>query len=454
MKQFDESRMAHNTEADSTMARANASTGAAHSDVPQHDARPTVLAFGTYNARKHPRVGILIDGLRKNGCIVEEVNHPLRLSTAQRVEILQRPWKLFGFAWNLLRLWLSLRKDARAWVRANGRPAAVLVGYMGHFDVLLAHHLFAGVPIILDHLIFAGDTAQDRGAHGLKVRLLQRLDRWAINAATLVLVDTEEHGRMLKPSDASMVVPVGAPEQWYEASQHEAAQQREAVEAIKAAEARKSLPDIVFYGLYTPLQGTPIIAQALQRLADRGLRPHVTMIGNGQEYQEVRRLTKQLGNIEYRSWVEPEQLPALVATHDIALGIFSTTPKGLRVVPNKVYQSMAAGCAVITSGTAPQRRMLGDGVVYVAAGDADALADALERLLRQPEALEHARLHAAAAARRFTDVTVARPLYEWIAAVPNGNIAGIEEAGNTDAADDSSDAENTADAARPQMRTA
>jgi hypothetical protein len=98
--------------------------------------------------------------------------------------------------------------------------------------------------------------------------------------------------------------------------------------------------------------------------------------------------------------------------------------------------------------------MLGDGVVYVAAGDADALADALERLLRQPEALEHARLHAAAAARRFTDVTVARPLYEWIAALPNGNIAGIEEAGNTDAADDSSDAENTADAARPQMRTA
>jgi hypothetical protein len=160
MKQFNESRMARNTEADSTMARANASTGTAHSDVPQHDARPTVLAFGTYNARKHPRVGILIDGLRKNGCNVEEVNHPLRLSTAQRVEILQRPWKLFGFAWNLLRLWLSLRKDARAWVRANGRPAAVLVGYMGHFDVLLAHHLFAGVPIILDHLIFAGDTAQ------------------------------------------------------------------------------------------------------------------------------------------------------------------------------------------------------------------------------------------------------------------------------------------------------
>ena len=45
----------------------------------------TVLAFGTYSVRKHPRVGILIDGLRKNGCNVEEINQPLLLfhSTAR-----------------------------------------------------------------------------------------------------------------------------------------------------------------------------------------------------------------------------------------------------------------------------------------------------------------------------------------------------------------------------------
>lgn len=113
----------------------------------------TVLAFGTYSVRKHPRVGILIDGLRKNGCNVEEINQPLLLSTAQRVEILKKPWKVFGFGWNLLRLWRLLSKQAHAWTKKNGKPDAVLVGYMGHFDVLLAHHVFKGVPIILDHLI-------------------------------------------------------------------------------------------------------------------------------------------------------------------------------------------------------------------------------------------------------------------------------------------------------------
>lgn len=126
--------------------------------------------------RKHPRVGILIDGLRKNSCNVEEINQPLLFSTAQRVEILKKPWKVFDFGWNLLHLWKSLSEQVHAWMKKNDKPDAVLVGYMGHFDVLLAHHVFKGVPIILDHLIFAGDTAKDCGARGSKAKLLKVLD--------------------------------------------------------------------------------------------------------------------------------------------------------------------------------------------------------------------------------------------------------------------------------------
>ncbi|PJM76095.1 glycosyltransferase [Bifidobacterium simiarum] len=362
--------------------------------------QPRVLAFGTYNVRKHPRVGILIDGLRLNGCDVEEINHPLELSTAQRVEILKKPWKLFGFGLNLLRLWGALRRDAKAWMKRNGTPDAVLVGYMGHFDVLLAHHLFKGVPIVLDHLIFAGDTAKDRGAKGLKVRLLRKLDRMAIDASTLVLLDTEEHKAMLRPGDEGMVIPVGAPEQWYEAGDAEAGEDR--------------TRDVVFYGLYTPLQGTPVIARAARLLADRGLKPHFTLIGKGQDYDEVRAITKGLDNVEFRDWVEPEDLPRLVAGHAISLGIFSTTPKGLHVVPNKVYQSMAARCAVITSDTAPQRRMLGDGVVFVRPGDPKALADAIENLLADPGKLEQARSNATLVAEQFTSEKITARLAEWI----------------------------------------
>ncbi|PST47682.1 hypothetical protein COO72_11735 [Bifidobacterium callitrichos] len=371
--------------------------------------KPRVLAFGTYNVRRHPRVGILIDGLRANGCEVTEINHPLGLSTAQRVDILRKPWKLFGFGWDLLRLWHSLRRDARAWMRRHGRPDAVLVGYMGHFDVLLAHHLFRGVPIILDHMIFAGDTAKDRGAHGLRVWMLNRLDRMAINAATLTLLDTQEHQLMCRPSDRTMVIPVGAPAEWYRAGDAETAQ------TASGSAGRTS--DIVFYGLYTPLQGVPVIAKAAQELASRGLFPHFTLIGKGQDYAKVRAIVNGLDNVEFREWVEPEDLPALVASHAISLGIFSTTSKGLHVVPNKVYQSMAAGCAVITSDTAPQRRVLGDGVVYVRPGDPVALADAIEALLGDPELLAEAQHKARLTSEQFSSRIITKPLYQWILGV-------------------------------------
>lgn len=358
----------------------------------------TVLAFGTYSVRKHPRVGILIDGLRKNGCNVEEINQPLLLSTAQRVEILKKPWKVFGFGWNLLRLWRLLSKQAHAWTKKNGKPDAVLVGYMGHFDVLLAHHVFKGVPIILDHLIFAGDTAKDRGAQGLKVKLLKRLDRMAINAASLVVLDTKEHQAMLEPEDQSMVIPVGAPDEWYQTNKYDNTRNA----------------SIVFYGLYTPLQGVPVIAKAARILADRGMTPQFTLIGKGQDYDEVRSLCEGLNNVEFREWVEPEELPQIVASHDIALGIFSNTPKGLHVVPNKVYQSMAAGCAVITSDTPPQRRALGNGVVYVAPNNPQALADAIASLISSPNILAHKQSGAAKNAQRFTSDIITRELSQWI----------------------------------------
>lgn len=361
----------------------------------------TVLAFGTYNMRKHPRVGILIDGLRKNGCDVVEINHPLALSTAQRVEILNKPWKLGGFIWRLLTLWHDLRRDARQWMAINGKPDAVLVGYMGHFDVLLARRIFKNVPIILDHLIFAGDTAKDRGAKGIKITLLNKLDHMATHAADLVVVDTAEHQHMLDDDVHSMVVPVGSPDEWYTAGERSPLDQREG---------------IVFFGLYTPLQGTPVIAQALVDLAQRGITPHVTMIGKGQDYPQVRATTQHLDTVEFREWVEPEALPDVVASHTIALGIFSTTPKGLHVVPNKVYQSMAAGCAVITSDTAPQRRILGDGVIFVEPGNHEALADAIERLIANRRNLEDASRAAISVAEQFRPQEVCEQLAQWVRA--------------------------------------
>src|SRR5688500_16894172 len=121
-----------------------------------------LLALGTYELNRHPRFGVLLHGLRSAGHDVTEVNVPLELSTAERVRILQRPWRLGTLVLRLLRSWLTLVTGSfRA--RRRTRPEAVLVGYLGHFDVVLARLLFPRTTVVLDHLIFAADTARDRG---------------------------------------------------------------------------------------------------------------------------------------------------------------------------------------------------------------------------------------------------------------------------------------------------
>ncbi|MFD1507287.1 glycosyltransferase family 4 protein [Georgenia yuyongxinii] len=384
-----------------------------------------VLAFGTYDVAKHPRVQVLIDGLRDSGVTVDELNHPLDLTTAQRVQMLRQPWRLPVLAARLASLWgrltvgaLRLRSRTR---RTGRRPDAVLVGYLGHFDVLLARVLFPRRTIVLDHLVFAADTAVDRGAgHGLRTRLLGRLDRLAIAAASLVVLDTDEHRELMPEAERrkAVVVPVGATGVWFAAARDGATSSPDAAGPAAAAPPSELAAgvqlrplSVVFFGLFTPLQGAPVIGRALRLLHQRGVEVRATLIGSGQDVAAVHRDVDGLPEVTWHTWVDGSQLPAVVAQHDVSLGIFGTTPKALRVVPNKVYQGAAAGAAVVTSDTAPQRRALGDAAAYVPAGDAEALADTLAAFAGDPARLAELRRRAAVvAAERFTPQAVVRPL--------------------------------------------
>lgn len=367
-----------------------------------------VLFFGTYDVRAHPRVQVLIDGLREHGAEVSELNAPLGLSTSDRVRTLQQPWRVPALVLRILGRWGRLVAGSRAF-RGRTRVDAVVVGYLGHFDVLLARLLFPRTTIALDHLIFAGNTAVDRGAGGgLRTRLLHVLDRLSIGASDVVVVDTEEHRRLVprrRRRDA-VVVPVGATQDWFAARRLDPSAARQPGRAADAGGC-----SIVFFGLFTPLQGAPTIGRALRLLDERGVQVSTTLVGNGQDADEVHRFVDDLPGVRWLDWVDGAELPALVGEHDICLGIFGTTDKARRVVPNKVFQGAAAGTAVVTSDTAPQRRSLGDAAVLVPPGDPAALADALEALARDRGLLVRRREACAARAdSAFSPVAVTQPL--------------------------------------------
>ncbi len=353
-----------------------------------------VVGFGTYARETHPRVGILLDGLRQLGDKVTELNAPLGLSTAERVAMLGKPSLAYRLVLRLLSRWSVLTVK-----RVRTRPIhdAVLVGYLGQFDVILARLLFPRTVIALDLLIFAGDTASDRGVHkGAKLTLLNALDRLAIGFASVVIVDSEEHAGLLPASarHKAVVAPVGSPDEWFAAP----------------TDIETSRLKVLFFGLFTPLQGAPVIGEAIAMLPpDIGIE--VTMVGSGQDLGETRRRAADSPLVTWREWVEPNELRRLLREHHVCLGIFGDTPKALRVVPNKVFEGAAAGCAILTSDTAPQRRSLGDAARFVPVADPAALAEALGSLAADPSEVRRLRTLASQRAEAdFRPSIVAQPV--------------------------------------------
>lgn len=350
------------------------------------DTRGNLLVFGSYDARLHPRVGVLRDGLAAHGWIVSELNAPLGASTADKVAAAGSPSAAATLGVRALRSWAGLVRSASR----VPKPDVVLVGYMGHVDVHLARVLFPRAIVVLDHLVGLADTALDRElAGGSTLRALQRVDRGALRAADVVVVDTELQAETIPGylREKVVVAEVGADAAWYKA----------AGEGL--APAGKTRLRVVFFGLFTPLQGAPTIGRAISLLRDEEIE--FTLIGGGQDHVETMRLVGEDPHVDWVDWIDASDLPRVVAGHDVCLGIFGTGPKTQRVVPTKVYQGLAAGRAVVTAAT-PAVVPLGEGVVTVPPGDPAALAEVLRVLARDPQRLGAAQEEAVKVSWRFT----------------------------------------------------
>ncbi len=81
-------------------------------------------------------------------------------------------------------------------------------------------------------------------------------------------------------------------------------------------------------------------------------------------------------------WADYEKLPDLYRAAGCALGIFGTSDKAARVIPNKAFQALATETPLITADTPAARELLEDGrdALLVPAGDAESLATAVEQL--------------------------------------------------------------------------
>src|SRR5207244_7742957 len=107
------------------------------------------------------------------------------------------------------------------------------------------------------------------------------------------------------------------------------------------------------------------------------------IVGSGQLDGELERSP---GNVSRVRWVEYEHLGRELHDAGCALGIFGTSAKAQRVIPNKAYQALACAVPLVTGDTPAAREILthGHDAQLVPPGDAAALAEAVPSLAASP----------------------------------------------------------------------
>jgi glycosyltransferase involved in cell wall biosynthesis len=249
----------------------------------------------------------------------------------------------------------------------------LVVGYPGQLDLPAARRAARGRPVVFNPLVSLWDTwVSDRGRFSpgsTASRLLARIDRAAFRAADVVVSDTEESARFFAriaglPRSRFEVCAVGAEERVFHPPWSPAGR-------------------FLFVGKLIPLHGLETILAAARLVPDLEL----TVAGGGQ-LESL--LEDRPENVEWVPWIDYERLGDSYRSARCALGIFGTSPKAARVIPNKVFQAMACGSPVITADTPAARELLADGesALLVPPGDPRALADALRRAADEPGLLE------------------------------------------------------------------
>lgn len=332
--------------------------------------KKNVLIWGRYGnyGPDYPRNRVIESVLRSLGC---EVRRFLpTLSAAADIEYALRNILQRGPCPDLVWVPCFRQRDLAAAARYARRHRIPLV-----FDPLIS----AYDKQVHEKHKFAADSAKAHKLLAWESRLF-KLPDWLI-------ADTEGHADYFHathgvPSARIRVIPVGAeealftPQPWPQ----------------KPADAPL---DLVFFGTFIGLQGVDVLAQAI--LQYDGPPTHWRLIGEGPMKAECERLLARLvgasgpSRVSFEGWGPLPELPGRLASADAILGIFGTSDKALRVIPNKVYQGLAIGRAVITAATPAflpdLRANEGHGLLWAKPGDPGSICDAVLRLHQRRDEL-------------------------------------------------------------------
>jgi glycosyltransferase involved in cell wall biosynthesis len=167
------------------------------------------------------------------------------------------------------------------------------------------------------------------------------------------------------------VIPPGIESSWFE------------------VEKNKVIPgQLLFWGRVEEEKGLTELFVALNTVAKKFPNVRLTLVGEGNRLQEYKSLVTDLGltnRVEFTGWLNNQEIQTLAAK--CSIGIF---PSRIESFGLSVVEAMATGLPVIAArgGAVPEN--IEDGVTgtLVPVNNSDALADAINKALKNPQSSE------------------------------------------------------------------
>ncbi|HET7585741.1 MAG TPA: glycosyltransferase family 4 protein [Gemmatimonadaceae bacterium] len=347
------------------------------------------------------------------------------------------PWRVLGRrldAWLSFPAFFNPRWIAHLWRSAReARAEVIVVRDLPLCPTALLVGRLLSVPVVLDMAENYPAMMQDVWNAGrqrpldILVRnpaLVRAVERVCVHRVDHILVVVEESAarlRSLSVSPSRLTVVSNTPPS-------------ARVSPPRAPRADADAPlELVYLGIMEIPRGVGDLVQAAALLRDRGEEIHVTLVGDGRDLDHFRDLANELH-------LGPDVVTFLGRlAHADALDVLRRAEVGVvphhadeawnTTIPNKLFDYMAAGLAVLSSDAEPCARVLketGAGLVF-RSGDPAHLAESIVRLRDAPSRVAMARAGQAAVRDRFNweaDAARLRQALERVVCAPDARRAG------------------------------
>ncbi len=241
--------------------------------------------------------------------------------------------------------------------------------------------------LIMDYLYGLYDTVIiDRelfNKKGFLQKLLFHYERWLTLNSDCCLTDTKQHKTHLAnqldvPVNKFEDIPVGINERFWLPCDERAK--------------KEGTFKVLLWSTFIPLHGVDVVVKAAKIIENESIE--VLLIGNGQTGPAIENLIESLGGVSNLSWnrkfVDIDEIKNALMKADVCLGVFSEKEKTDRVIPYKVYQSLASKKPLITAKTTAISDVLinAESAILVNPNRPQELADAIVSLSQNPKLSE------------------------------------------------------------------